>query len=157
MWFNGQCHQHRFGFFDNGITYMESGLQSPDGFHLSQRGETNTSDIKIGGCLGCGVHEMVQFTLLRSIKQAKSKIRKFNIRKANFQFFRELVNKISGKLPLRTREWSRAGTFLRKFFLVHKGSPSPGVTEWRQKMSMAEPAPAGQTGDQKEMCRQWKN
>ena len=36
---------------------------------------------------------MVGFTLLRDIRQAKSKIRMLNFRKANFQLFRELVNK----------------------------------------------------------------
>ena len=36
---------------------------------------------------------MMEFTCLRDIGQAKSKIRKLNFRKANFQLFGELVNK----------------------------------------------------------------
>lgn len=36
---------------------------------------------------------MVEFRLLRDIRQTKSKIRKLNFRKANFQLFRELVNR----------------------------------------------------------------
>jgi len=46
---------------------------------------------------------MMEFTLLRGIRQAKSKIRELNFRKAKFQFFKELVNKI----PLGTREQNR--------------------------------------------------
>ena len=51
------------------------------------------SDIGIGDHLGCNDHAMVGFTLLRDIRQAKSKIRMLNFKKANFQLFRELVNK----------------------------------------------------------------
>ena len=50
-------------------------------------------DIRIGGCLVCCDYAMVEFTLSRDIRQAKSKIRKLNFRKANFQLFRELVNR----------------------------------------------------------------
>jgi len=34
-----------------------------------------------------------EFTVLRDMGQAKSKIRMLNFKKANFQLFRELVNK----------------------------------------------------------------
>lgn len=34
-----------------------------------------TGDIRIGGCMGCSDHEVVEFTLLRDICQAKSKLR----------------------------------------------------------------------------------
>ena len=37
---------------------------------------------------------MVEFTLQRDMRQVKSKIRKLNFRKANFQLFWELVNNI---------------------------------------------------------------
>ena len=48
-------------------------------------------DIRIGGCLGCSYHAMVEFTLQRDMRQVKSKIRKLNFRSANFG---ELKNKI---------------------------------------------------------------
>lgn len=80
-----------------------------------------TNDIRSGGC-----HVMVEFKLLSSITQVKSKIRKFNFRKANIQFLRELVNKALWKSG-KTRELSRGGRFLRKPSLGHKNSPSPGV------------------------------
>ena len=41
----------------------------------------------------CSDHAVVEFTLLGDMRQAKSKIRMLNFRKANFQLFRELVNK----------------------------------------------------------------
>jgi len=46
-----------------------------------------------GLAIACSDHAMVEFTCLRDIGQAKSKIRKLNFRKANFQLFGELVNK----------------------------------------------------------------
>ena len=58
---------------------------------------TNTSeligDIKIGGSLGCSDHALVEFAVLRDMGQAKSKVRTLNFRKANFQLFKELVNR----------------------------------------------------------------
>ena len=52
-------------------------------------------DIRIGGCLGCSDHAMVEFVLWRDMRQVKSKIKKLNFRKANFQLFSELVKKSS--------------------------------------------------------------
>ena len=50
-------------------------------------------DIRFGHCLGCSDCAIVEFTLSSYMRQSKSKIRKLNFRKANFQLFRELVNK----------------------------------------------------------------
>jgi len=50
-------------------------------------------DVRIGGCLCCSDHAVVEFTLLGDMRQAKSKIRMLNFRKANFQLFVELINK----------------------------------------------------------------
>jgi len=52
-------------------------------------------DIRIGGFLGCSDHAMVEFVLWRDMRQVKSKIKKLNFRKANFQLFSELVKKSS--------------------------------------------------------------
>jgi len=41
-------------------------------------------DIRIGGCRGCSGHAVVEFTLLRDMGQAKSKIKKLNFRTAKF-------------------------------------------------------------------------
>ena len=51
------------------------------------------SDIRTGGCPGCSDHAIVEFMLQRDMRQPKSKIRALNCRKADFQLFRELVNK----------------------------------------------------------------
>jgi len=50
-------------------------------------------DIRIGGCLGCSNYIMVEFMFWKDMRQVKSKIRKLHFRKANFQLFRELINK----------------------------------------------------------------
>ena len=52
-------------------------------------------DIRIGGCLGCSNHGMVEFKLLKDVRETKSKIRNFNFRIAKFQLFRELVSKVA--------------------------------------------------------------
>ena len=49
-------------------------------------------DIRTGSCLVSSYREMMEFTLLRDIRQRKSKIRKLNFRKANFHLFRELIS-----------------------------------------------------------------
>ena len=43
-----------------------------------------TGDIRIGGCLGCSDHTMIEFVLRRDTRQAKSKIRMLHFRKAKF-------------------------------------------------------------------------
>ena len=58
-------------------------------------------DMRIRDCLGYSDHAMVEFTLLSNMKQTKSKIRILNFRKAKFHFFRELVNKLPGKMSPR--------------------------------------------------------
>ena len=40
-------------------------------------------DSGMGSCLGCGDDAMVEFMLWKDLKQAKSKIRMLNFRKAN--------------------------------------------------------------------------
>jgi len=58
---------------------------------------TNTreliSGVKIGGYLGCSDHALVEFTVLSDMGQAKCEVRTLNFRKANFQLFREFVNR----------------------------------------------------------------
>ena len=44
-------------------------------------------DIRIGGCLGCSEHAMVEFTFQKDMRQIKRKIRKLNFRKADFRLF----------------------------------------------------------------------
>ena len=71
-------------------------------------------DIRIGGCLGCSDHAVVEFTLQRDMRQVKSKARKLNFRKANFQLFKELIKKTPGKLSSRTRVQGRDGRSLMR-------------------------------------------
>ncbi|KAK4828824.1 hypothetical protein QYF61_000881 [Mycteria americana] len=61
------------------------------------------SDVKIGGSLGCSDHALVEFAVLRDMGQAKSKVRTLNFRKANFQLFKELVNRTPSETVLRDK------------------------------------------------------
>jgi len=58
----------------------------------------------LGGSLSCSGHALVEFTVLRDMGQAKGKVRTLNFRKANFQLFKELVNKSPCKPALRDNQ-----------------------------------------------------
>jgi len=60
-------------------------------------------DIKIGGSLGCSDLGLVGFTLLRDTGKERSMVRTLNFRKANFQLFKELVNRTPWETILRDR------------------------------------------------------
>ncbi|PKU49366.1 nedd4-binding protein 2-like 2 [Limosa lapponica baueri] len=49
-------------------------------------------NVKIGGSMDYSDHAL-EFTVLRDMDQVKSKVRILNFRKANFQLFKELVNR----------------------------------------------------------------
>lgn len=51
-----------------------------------------TGDAKTGGSPGC--NDPMEFTALRNMGQAKSKIRPLKFRKTEFQLFEEIVNRI---------------------------------------------------------------
>ena len=84
-------------------------------------------DIRIGGCLGCSHHAVVQFKLLRDIRQAKSKLGKLPFRKANFQLFGELVNKTPWESLLKGKRAEQSWQIFKEAFLGHKHTPSTGV------------------------------
>jgi len=51
-------------------------------------------DVKAGGRLGCSVHEMVEFRILRGGSRATSTIKTLDLRRANFRLFKELLGGI---------------------------------------------------------------
>jgi len=62
-----------------------------------------THDVKTGGSLGCSDHALVEFTVLRDMRKARSTVRTQNFRKAIFQLFRELVSSTPWETVLRDR------------------------------------------------------
>lgn len=84
-------------------------------------------DMRIGGCLGCSDHVVVEFMLQRKMRHAKCKIRALIFRKAKFQLFGELVNKTPWENVLVGKVWSRASRSLRKLSSECKSSLSSGV------------------------------
>ena len=68
---------------------------------------TNASElignIKIAGRLGCSDHALVEFTVLRDMGQAKSKVRTLNFRQEDFQLFKELVKRTPWETALRDK------------------------------------------------------
>lgn len=60
-----------------------------------------TGEIRIGGCMSCSDHAMVEAYLL-----GKEQIKMLAAWKANFQLFRELEKKLPENLPSKTSELS---------------------------------------------------
>jgi len=89
-------------------------------------------DIRIGSCLGCSDHAMVEFTHPRDMGQTKIKIRMLNSKKADFHLFSELVSRTPWECALKEREWSRSGRFLRKLSLGRKSYSSGVATQERK-------------------------
>lgn len=71
---------------------------------------------RIGGCLSCSGCTVVEFNLLKDIRQAKSKIRKFNFRKVKFYFFRELVNKTPWESVLKDQKVEQIWQIFKEAF-----------------------------------------
>ena len=83
---------------------------------------TNTSeligDTKIGGSLGCSDHALAEYTVLRHMGQAKSKVRTLNFRKANFQLFKSVG--LPGKRSSGTKMQNRVCRSLITLSTEHK-------------------------------------
>jgi len=90
------------------------------------------SAVKIAGSLGCGDHALMEFTILRDMRQANCKVRTLNFRKVKFQLFKELVGP-PGKPPSGTGEQNRAGRSFRMLCMQSKSCQSPGVRDQARK------------------------
>lgn len=69
-------------------------------------------------------------SILRDMGQAEDKVRTQNFTKANFNLFKEFVNR---KVPLGTRVQNRDSKYLRKCFIDNKSSETPDVRNKRRK------------------------
>ena len=70
-------------------------------------------DVRVGGRLGCSDHEMAEFRILRGGSRAISRIKTLDLRRANFDLFKELL----GAIP-----WARAleGRGVQECWLLFK-------------------------------------
>ena len=86
--------------------------------------------------------------------QTKTKVRTLKFRKANFQLFKELVNRTPRDKGAE-QSWQ---TFKDAFHFSSKSSQCSGVRnqERKQETSMAESRPAVKLKGRKELPRQWK-
>ena len=60
-------------------------------------------DVNIRGSLGCRDHALVELMLLRETGITKSIVRTLNVRRANFQLFKEIVRRTPWETVLRDR------------------------------------------------------
>jgi len=74
------------------------------------------TDIKIGASLGCSDQALVEFTVLRDMGQAKSKVRTLNFRKAKFQLFKELVNRSPWETALQDKGAEQSWQIIKEAF-----------------------------------------
>ncbi|KAJ7418346.1 hypothetical protein BTVI_29644 [Pitangus sulphuratus] len=73
-------------------------------------------DVKIGGSLGCSDHALVKFAVLRNMGQVKNKVRPLNLRKANFQLFKDIVNRIPWETALRDKVTEQSWQIFKDVF-----------------------------------------
>ncbi|OPJ69932.1 hypothetical protein AV530_015446 [Patagioenas fasciata monilis] len=116
-------------------------------------------DVKIGGSLGCSDHTLMEFVVLRDVGQVKSKVRTLNFRKANFQFFKELLNRMPWETVHRDKGSEQSWQNFKDAFHRAQELSIPRC----KKSSKEGKRPAWLIGDlliklqgKKEMHRQWK-
>ena len=112
---------------------------------------TNTSeligDVKIGGSLGCSDYVLVEFAVLRDMGQAKSKVRTLSFRKANFQLFKELVNRTPCETALRDKGAEQNWQIFMDAFHRAQGQTKPaGQTKGQKGNAQAMEAGSGILG-----------
>lgn len=66
-------------------------------------------DVKVGGCLGCTDHEMVEFRILHGGHRAIGRIITLAFRRANFSLFTDLLGEILLVRALEGRGSKRDG------------------------------------------------
>lgn len=64
---------------------------------------THNEDIRFGGSPNCSDPALEEFTLLREMGQEKYEVRTLNFKKAKFQLFREIINRITCVTVLRNK------------------------------------------------------
>lgn len=74
-------------------------------------------EVKTGVSLGWSDHAMVEFTILRSMGQVKSKAKTLNFRRLNFQLFRELQDETSRETALRDKVAEQSWQLFKHTFL----------------------------------------
>ena len=83
--------------------------------------------------MGCSDQAMVEFMLQRDMRREKGRNRMLNFRKADFQLFRELVNKIPWETVLTGKGAEQSWQIFKEaFFRVHELSIQ-GVTSQERK------------------------
>jgi len=56
-------------------------------------------NVKLKGSLGCSDHGMVELKILRAVRRAHSKLPALEFRRADYDFFRDLVREYHGTKP----------------------------------------------------------
>jgi len=74
-------------------------------------------DVKVGGSLGCRDHEMVEFRILRGGSRAISRITALDFRRANFDFFKDLLGGIPWVRALEGRGVQESWILFKHHFL----------------------------------------
>jgi len=59
--------------------------------------------VKVRGCLGCSDHEIVEFRIPRKGNRVKSRTITLDFRRADFNLFRDLTERITWDMSLERR------------------------------------------------------
>jgi len=107
------------------------------------------SGVKTGDSLGCSVHALVEFTLLRYMGKARSIDKNLKFRKANFSFFKELTSRTAPELVLRDRGAEQSWqTFKDAFHRLQELSVPRCKKSGKEETDTADSRHAGKTEGQ---------
>ena len=76
--------------------------------------EELAGEVKVGGCLGCSDHEMIEFSILGETKRGVSKPATSDFQRANFDLFKRLINKIPWEAALKDMGVQEGWTYFKR-------------------------------------------
>ena len=104
--------------------------------------ERLVSNMNLKGSLGCHNHEMVEFKILRVPKRVQSKLAALDFRRANFELFRELLERVTWEKALEGRNAQESCSIFKDRLLQaqnqcilrkRKASKNARMPEWINK------------------------
>jgi len=76
--------------------------------------EVLVGDVVVGGCLGCSDHEMIEFSIFGETKKGVNKTTTMDFRRADFGWFRTLVERVPWERVLKGKRVQAGWTFFKE-------------------------------------------
>ena len=115
--------------------------------------EELVGQVKAGGRLGCSDHEMIEFSILGETKRGVSKPATLDFRRADFDPFKRLIDKIPWEAALKDMGVQEGWTYFKKRSLKGTGAGCSRVPKNKQvgkETGLAKQGPLAGSQEQKE-------